>query len=38
MALPAALLVQLQLPQHTAGLVRRVYQQTQNLDTRHVED
>lgn len=34
MALPAALLVQLQLPQHAAGLVCRVYQQSQYLDER----
>lgn len=36
-ALPAALLVQLQLSQHSAGLVRRVYQQSQYLDERRAQ-
>lgn len=32
MAVPAVLLVQLQLPEHPAGLVGRVDQQSQHLD------
>lgn len=38
MALPAALLIQLQLSEHTAGLVSWVYQQSQNLHTRQAEN